>query len=104
MKNIYKYIILFFQAWAYANAKVNETLFSHSLGACGLVAISSSGTECVDSDGGISEIWIADCDDINYVLPDAETIKQYDFNPSYNVLSVINTKDTSKKVETTVIA
>ncbi|NVP17848.1 beta-propeller domain-containing protein [Candidatus Gracilibacteria bacterium] len=47
---------------------------------------------------------VADCDDINYVLPDVETIKQYDFSPSYNVLSVINTKDTSKKVETTVIA
>lgn len=47
---------------------------------------------------------VADCTNISYVLPDAETIKQYDFSPSYNVLSVINTKDTSKKVETTVIA
>ncbi len=47
---------------------------------------------------------VADCTKISYVLPDEETIKQYDFNPSYNVISVIDTKDTSKKVETSVIA
>ncbi len=47
---------------------------------------------------------VADCSKISYVLPDEETIKQYDFNPSYNVISVIDTKDTSKKVETSVIA
>ncbi len=47
---------------------------------------------------------VADCSDISYVLPDEETIKQYDFNPSYNVISVIDTKNTNKKVETTVIA
>ncbi|MDD2907756.1 MAG: beta-propeller domain-containing protein [Candidatus Gracilibacteria bacterium] len=47
---------------------------------------------------------VADCTNISYVLPDAETVKQYEFNPSYNVISVIDTKNTSKKVETTVIA
>lgn len=51
----------------------------------------------------ISSWNVADCSKINYVLPDEETIKQYDFNPSYNVISIIDTKNTSKKVESSVI-
>ena len=47
---------------------------------------------------------IANCDDIQYVLPDVETLKQYDFNPSYNIVSIIDTNHTDKKVETKVIA
>ncbi|MFK7779939.1 MAG: beta-propeller domain-containing protein [Candidatus Gracilibacteria bacterium] len=47
---------------------------------------------------------IAKCSDIEYVLPDAETMKQFDFNPSYNIISIIDTRDTSKEVKTKVIA
>jgi hypothetical protein len=47
---------------------------------------------------------VAKCSDIEYVLPDAETLKQFDFNPSYNIISIINTEDTSKEVKTKVIA
>ena len=72
MKFIVKYIVLFFQAWVYASAEVDARFFSPNLGACGLVAISSTGTECVDSDGGIVEYWVADCDDINITTIDVE--------------------------------
>lgn len=47
---------------------------------------------------------IAKCNEIEYVLPDKETIKKYDFDPSYNIISIIDTKDTSKEVKTKVIA
>jgi uncharacterized secreted protein with C-terminal beta-propeller domain len=47
---------------------------------------------------------VAKCSDIEYVLPDKETIKQYDFAPSYNIISIIDTKNTSKEVKTKVIA
>ncbi len=47
---------------------------------------------------------VAKCSDIEYVLPDKETIKKYDFDPSYNIISIIDTKDTSKEVKTKVIA
>lgn len=47
---------------------------------------------------------IAKCSDIEYVLPDEETIKEYDFSPSYNIISIIDTKNTSNEVKTKVIA
>ncbi len=47
--------------------------------------------------------WIADCSDISYAFPDEETQEQYDFSPSYNIISVIDTNDTSKEVKTNVI-
>ena len=47
---------------------------------------------------------IAKCNEIEYVLPDVNTLKKYDFSPSYNIISVINIKDTEKKVKTKVIA
>ena len=47
---------------------------------------------------------IAKCNEIEYVLPDINTLKKYDFLPSYNIISVINIKDTEKKVKTKVIA
>ena len=51
------------------------------------------------------ESWnIAKCNEIEYVLPDENTLKKYDFNPSYNIISVINIKDTEKEVKTKVIA
>ncbi len=46
----------------------------------------------------------AKCSDIEYILPDEETIKKVGFNPSYNIISVINTKDTTAEVTTKVIA
>lgn len=47
---------------------------------------------------------IAKCSEIEYVLPDPETMKKFDFNPSYNIISIIDTNDTSKEVKTKVIA
>lgn len=47
---------------------------------------------------------VAKCNNIEYVLPDPETLKKYDFNPSYNVISIIDTKNPSKEVKTKVIA
>lgn len=46
----------------------------------------------------------ADCNNISYVLPDAETIKEFGFSPSFNIISAINTKDLKEKVSTNVIA
>lgn len=47
---------------------------------------------------------VAKCSDIEYVLPDSETMKKFDFNPSYNIISIIDTKNTSNEVKTKVIA
>jgi len=47
---------------------------------------------------------IAKCNEIEYVLPDEETLKRFDFNPSYNIISIIDTRNTSKEVKTKVIA
>ena len=47
---------------------------------------------------------VASCNSIEYVLPDEATMKKYDFSPAYNIISVIDTEDTSKPVKTKVIA
>lgn len=47
---------------------------------------------------------VANCKDIEYILPDDDTIKKYSFNPSYNIISIININDTEQEVETKVIA
>ena len=47
---------------------------------------------------------IAKCNEIEYVLPDESTLEKYDFSPSYNIISIIDTKNTNKKVKTKVIA
>jgi hypothetical protein len=47
---------------------------------------------------------VAKCNEIEYVLPDEETIGEYDFSPSYNIISIVNTKDTTQEVKTKVIA
>ncbi len=47
---------------------------------------------------------ISKCSDIEYVLPDADTLKEYEFSPSYNIISIIDTKNTENDVETKVIA
>ena len=46
---------------------------------------------------------VGNCDAIEYVLPDEETLKKYDFSPSYTIISAINIKDPTQKVETKVI-
>jgi len=47
---------------------------------------------------------VADCRSISYSFPSEETIKNGWFNPGYNIVSVINMRDISREVETTVIA
>ncbi|MDQ7008955.1 MAG: beta-propeller domain-containing protein [Candidatus Gracilibacteria bacterium] len=47
---------------------------------------------------------IAKCSDIEYSLPDEETLKKFSFNPSYNIISIINVEDSSEEVKTKVIA
>jgi methylthioribose-1-phosphate isomerase len=47
---------------------------------------------------------VANCSDIEYALPDAETLKQFDFSPSYNIISILNINDVSEEVKTKVIA
>ncbi len=43
------------------------------------------------------------CSDIEYVLPDAETIKQFEFTPSLVTLSIIDTADATKETKTKVL-
>ena len=47
---------------------------------------------------------LAKCSEIEYSLPDTETLKKFNFNPSYNIISIINVEDSSEEVETKVIA
>jgi inhibitor of cysteine peptidase len=47
---------------------------------------------------------VADCNNIEYSFPDEETLKNTSFNPGYNIISVIDIKNTSKEVKTKVIA
>lgn len=43
------------------------------------------------------------CANIEYVLPDAETMKQFDFTPSLVTLSIIDTEDATKETKTKVL-
>jgi hypothetical protein len=45
-----------------------------------------------------------ECDEISYALPGKDTLKKFDFSPSYNVISVININDVEESVNTDVIA
>lgn len=47
---------------------------------------------------------IAKCNEIEYVLPDEETMWKFNFSPSYNIISIINTKDVWNDIKTKVIA
>ena len=47
---------------------------------------------------------IAECNNISYNFPDEETLKNTNFNPGYNIISVINIEDSEETVETQVIA
>jgi len=46
---------------------------------------------------------VADCNDIEYVFPDSDTLSEYDFSPSYNVISVIDVKNPNSEVKTNVV-
>ena len=43
------------------------------------------------------------CSDIEYVLPDTETMKKFDFTPSLVTLSIIDTSDATKETKTKVL-
>lgn len=43
------------------------------------------------------------CADIEYVLPDTETMKKFDFTPSLTTLSIINTEDPTLETKTRVL-
>jgi uncharacterized secreted protein with C-terminal beta-propeller domain len=43
------------------------------------------------------------CSDIEYVLPDTETMKQFNFTPSLVTLSIIDTEDATKETKTKVL-
>ena len=47
---------------------------------------------------------IADCNSIEYSFPDEETLKKNNFNPWYNIISIINIQDSEQEVKTKVIA
>ena len=47
---------------------------------------------------------MAECNEISYALPDKETIKKFDFSPSYNIISVINIRNEKEEVRQNVIA
>lgn len=47
---------------------------------------------------------IADCSSISYNFPDEDTLKNTSFNPGYNIISIIDIKNTENRVETEVIA
>lgn len=47
---------------------------------------------------------VANCNDIEYVLPDLKTLDKVDFNPSYNIVSIIDIENTENSVKTKVIA
>ena len=47
---------------------------------------------------------IAECNEIEYVFPDEDTMWKYNFNPSYNIVSIIDIENTEKEVKTKVIA
>jgi len=47
---------------------------------------------------------IAECNEIEYVFPDEDTMWKYNFNPSYNIVSIIDIENTQKEVKTKVIA
>lgn len=43
------------------------------------------------------------CSDIEYLLPDDDTVNKYSFNPSFNIVSIINIKDVTKEVKNKVV-
>lgn len=47
---------------------------------------------------------VAKCNEVEYVLPDPETLKKFSFEPSYNIISIIDIEDTDSEVKTKIIA
>ena len=51
------------------------------------------------------KVWnVANCNEIEYILPDSETLKKFDFSPAYNIISVIDTENVDIDVKTKIIA
>lgn len=51
------------------------------------------------------ESWnVAKCNEIEYSLPDKATLEKFEFSPSYNIISVIDTENSLEKVKTKVVA
>lgn len=46
---------------------------------------------------------VANCNEIEYILPDEETMKKHSFSPNYNIISIVNLADTQEKVKNKVI-
>ncbi len=46
---------------------------------------------------------VADCNNIEYILPDEATMKKHSFSPNYNIISILNLADTKAKVKNKVI-
>ncbi len=51
----------------------------------------------------ISKTKVAECNQIEYSLPTEDTLKKYDFSPSYNIISVIDTQISDAQVKTKVV-
>lgn len=51
-----------------------------------------------DVNYNFSQWYTSKCVDIEFVMPDDETLKKFDFTPSYVTLSVINTEDVNEEV------
>lgn len=44
-----------------------------------------------------------DCSEIEYLLPDDDSIEKYSFNPSFNIVSIVNIADVTKEVKNKVV-
>lgn len=47
---------------------------------------------------------VAECENISYLFPDEETLKNTEFNPGYVIISALNISDIDSEVQTQVIA
>lgn len=48
----------------------------------------------------LSQNYTSKCADIEYLMPDKDTLKNFNFTPSYTTLSIIDLEDSSKEVKT----
>lgn len=46
---------------------------------------------------------VANCNEVEYFLPDEDTMKKYSLHPNYNIISIVDLADTSKEVTNKVI-
>ncbi len=43
------------------------------------------------------------CSDVEYLLPDDDTVEKYSFNPSFNIVSIVNLADLTKPIKNKVV-